>query len=64
MHAAERAALPVVGHIALNHPRIQAVLLELAPAVAAGEESAFVLVRRELDLEDAFQVFLSENHEW
>jgi hypothetical protein len=53
----------MIGNVALGHLRIQALRLELAPAIAAREESSLILLRREINLEHALEVGLSENHE-
>ena len=62
VHAAQRAAPVVEGHVALGNERRNAVRLELLPAEGACEKAAVVLAPFEVDDEGARKRCLGENH--
>ena len=53
---------PGVGHVALDNPGIEPERLELAPAVAASEESPFIWLGLQVDLIRALQSRFVEDH--
>src|SRR5262249_54410042 len=63
VHAAERAALAVVGKVRLGDQRLQALRLELVLAEGAGKEAPRILATLELDHERALELRLLEDHE-
>jgi hypothetical protein len=62
MHAPQGAFLNVVRDVALNQPRIQAVLLELPHAEASGKKPPFVLQLLGLDEVGSFQYCFFKKH--
>src|SRR5262245_33308718 len=63
MQATHGALFSIRGNARLGNDRLQAVLIKLPLAKAAGKETSFVIASLQLDDEGAFEPGLGENHE-